>query len=72
MIHNCQFDFKVIIWLRFLWEFLLEPILNDVLIPENMEEFTTVLDVRCRTGRSTVMIEDIYPEANILGRADHI
>ena len=48
----------------------IETILYDYLKPNDMNEFqaSKILDVGCGSGRSTIMMEDIYPEIDILGQ----
>ena len=58
--------------------FKIQPVLDDILSSldsdkrESKREISKILDVGCGSGRSTIMMEEIFPDINILGNNDHI
>ena len=54
--------------------FKIQPVLDDILSSRDSEkrEISKILDVGCGSGRSTIMMEEIFPDINILGNNDHI
>ena len=52
----------------------IQPVLDDILSSRNSEkqEISKILDVGCGSGRSTIMMEDIFPDTYIIGNNDHI